>query len=206
MTTPFGYQGAYTDPSGFQYLINRYYDPSTGQFLSVDPLVAYTNLPYSYAGDNPINFNDPFGLCGCGTVATILGTLDPWSHCNWFYKHANGKFGRWYQGTLPYQWVQGIYNTWFMPAGITSPMNPTEAPGPGWEWRGDGAPGSNQGNWFNPQTQQRLHPDWNHPGDIPPHYDYSTDGKNWTRIPPGGEIPDPIPPVPPIKEIEFGGE
>ncbi len=72
MTTPFGYQGAYTDPTGFQYLINRYYDPSTGQFLSVDPLVQLTGQAYAYAGDNPINFNDPFGLC------------NQKKHCSWW--------------------------------------------------------------------------------------------------------------------------
>ncbi len=47
MTTPFGYQGAYTDPSGFQYLINRYYDPSTGQFTQEDPLGFVTRTPYA---------------------------------------------------------------------------------------------------------------------------------------------------------------
>lgn len=35
-TTPFSYAGGYTDPTGLLYLINRYYDPNTGQFLSVD--------------------------------------------------------------------------------------------------------------------------------------------------------------------------
>ena len=38
--TPFGFAGGYTDPTGLIYLINRYYDPATGQFLSVDPDVA----------------------------------------------------------------------------------------------------------------------------------------------------------------------
>ena len=65
MTTPFGYQGAYTDPTGFQYLINRYYDPSTGQFLSVDPLAALTGARYGYSADDPINFRDPLGLGPC---------------------------------------------------------------------------------------------------------------------------------------------
>ena len=37
--TPFGFAGGYTDPTGLIYLIGRYYDPQTGQFLSVDPLV-----------------------------------------------------------------------------------------------------------------------------------------------------------------------
>ncbi|EQD70928.1 Rhs family protein [mine drainage metagenome] len=45
--TPFGYAGGYTDPTGLIYLVNRYYDPSTGQFLSVDPLVSLTDQPYA---------------------------------------------------------------------------------------------------------------------------------------------------------------
>lgn len=42
----------------------RWYDPTTGQFMSSDPLEAITQQPYSYAGDNPINETDPSGLCG----------------------------------------------------------------------------------------------------------------------------------------------
>lgn len=65
--SPFGFAGGYTDPSGLQYLINRYYDPTTGQFLSMDPLVEQTSQPYEYARDNPINFDDPSGLhIDCG--------------------------------------------------------------------------------------------------------------------------------------------
>jgi RHS repeat-associated protein len=40
--TPFGYSGGYTDPTGLIYLLNRYYDPSTGAFLSVDPDLSET--------------------------------------------------------------------------------------------------------------------------------------------------------------------
>jgi hypothetical protein len=42
--------------------INRYYDPTTDQFLSVDPDVATTEQPYLYAGDDPVNGVDPMGL------------------------------------------------------------------------------------------------------------------------------------------------
>jgi RHS repeat-associated protein len=42
--------------------INRYYDPATAQFISVDPLVAETQSPYVYAGDDPVNGVDPLGL------------------------------------------------------------------------------------------------------------------------------------------------
>ena len=52
---------AYTDPTGLLYLINRYYDPATGQFISVDPSLAQTNAPYAYANGNPVSIVDPFG-------------------------------------------------------------------------------------------------------------------------------------------------
>ena len=61
-TTRFGYTGQYTDPTGLQYLRNRYYDPTTAQFLSVDPLVDTTGDPYGYAGGNPLQNTDPLGL------------------------------------------------------------------------------------------------------------------------------------------------
>jgi RHS repeat-associated protein len=60
--TPFGYAGGYTDPTGLIYLINRYYDPATGQFLSADPEVRSTNEPYGYAYGDPIIISDLSGL------------------------------------------------------------------------------------------------------------------------------------------------
>jgi RHS repeat-associated protein len=64
--TPFGFQGSYTDSTGLIYLINRYYDPSTDQFLSVDPDVATTDQPYVFTNDDPLNAEDPLG---CEPVA-----------------------------------------------------------------------------------------------------------------------------------------
>src|SRR5580693_4287046 len=62
-TTPLGYDAQYTSSdTGLIYLRNRVYDPSTAQFLSVDPLDAITREPYGYAGDNPVNSGDPSGL------------------------------------------------------------------------------------------------------------------------------------------------
>ena len=69
--TPLGYTGAYTDPeTGLLYLINRYYDPTTAQFLTVDPLVDTTGAAYTYAGDDPVNNSDPTGLFCIGSVCT----------------------------------------------------------------------------------------------------------------------------------------
>ena len=64
--TPFGFAGGYTDPTGLLYLINRYYDPATGQFVSVDPMVDQTGQPYAYTGDDPVNDVDPLGLSFMG--------------------------------------------------------------------------------------------------------------------------------------------
>ena len=59
----FLYDGQYLDTtSGLYYLRARWYDPATGQFTSVDALVAITGEPYSYAGGNPVNGGDPLGL------------------------------------------------------------------------------------------------------------------------------------------------
>ncbi len=53
--------------AGLVYLNHRYYDPALARFISVDPLVAKTGEAYTYAGNNPITFSDPSGLCAADT-------------------------------------------------------------------------------------------------------------------------------------------
>ena len=66
-TTPLGFAGQYTDAeTGLIYMRARYYDPTTAQFITVDPAFTTTLAPYSYANDNPINMIDPLGLNDCG--------------------------------------------------------------------------------------------------------------------------------------------
>jgi RHS repeat-associated protein len=61
-TTPLGYAGQYTDPTtGLQNDRARWYDSSTGQFLTPDPLDELTGHPYVYADDSPVNLSDPSG-------------------------------------------------------------------------------------------------------------------------------------------------
>jgi RHS repeat-associated protein len=62
-TTPLGFDGQYTSlDTGLIYMRARVYDPTTAQFLTVDPMVRYTRAPYNYANDNPLNYADPSGL------------------------------------------------------------------------------------------------------------------------------------------------
>ncbi len=46
---------------------NRYYDPTTNQFVSIDPMVAKTDQPYAFVNDGPLNWTDPLGLKIAGT-------------------------------------------------------------------------------------------------------------------------------------------
>jgi RHS repeat-associated protein len=48
-------------PDGSGLSVNRYYDPATGQFLSVDPLVDETDQAYGYTGGDPVINSDPSG-------------------------------------------------------------------------------------------------------------------------------------------------
>ena len=64
----FTYRGYYYDKeSGLYYLINRYYDPTTGRFISPDD-VGYLDFEsffgtnrYAYCLDDPVNESDPDG-------------------------------------------------------------------------------------------------------------------------------------------------
>jgi RHS repeat-associated protein len=61
------YRGETSDSStGLQYLRARYYDPSTGRFLSTDAFEGVLESPvsrhrYLYGNDNPITYADPSG-------------------------------------------------------------------------------------------------------------------------------------------------
>ncbi len=61
----FGFAGEQVDPeTGFVYLRNRSYDPTTSRFLTPDPLGyagSGVNL-YAYVGNNPATLTDPSGL------------------------------------------------------------------------------------------------------------------------------------------------
>ena len=61
----FGFTGKYFDAdTKLQNNVNRWYDATTGRWLSTDPIGfegADTNL-YRYVGNNQINLNDTFGL------------------------------------------------------------------------------------------------------------------------------------------------
>jgi RHS repeat-associated protein len=53
----------YDSETGFFYNMNRYFDPATGRYTSVDPLGLLAGVnPYIYVLNNPLSYIDPFGL------------------------------------------------------------------------------------------------------------------------------------------------
>jgi RHS repeat-associated protein len=61
-----GFVGGTSDASGYTHLGARLYDPSTGRFISPDPLLDLGDPQqlhgYSYANNSPITYHDPDGL------------------------------------------------------------------------------------------------------------------------------------------------
>jgi len=73
---PFGYAGGFgyqEDSSGLKLLGHRYYDPTTGRFLSRDPAKDGRNW-YGYCANEPMSRVDPTGLWR-RTAGAILGGI-----------------------------------------------------------------------------------------------------------------------------------
>nr|WP_321283834.1 RHS repeat-associated core domain-containing protein [uncultured Vibrio sp.] len=61
----FRFPGQMVDPeSGLYYNWHRFYDPSTGRYISADPIGLDGGLNlYAYVQNDPVNWVDPWGLC-----------------------------------------------------------------------------------------------------------------------------------------------
>lgn len=72
-TTPLLFAGGYQDQTGLIYLLNRYLDPATGVFVTVDPALQFTGQPYTYGAGDPVNSIDPNGLIPTIFLGLIMG-------------------------------------------------------------------------------------------------------------------------------------
>ncbi|HEX8618535.1 MAG TPA: RHS repeat-associated core domain-containing protein, partial [Thermoanaerobaculia bacterium] len=89
----YGYTGQTWIPElGLWYYKTRFYSPTTGRFLQVDP-IGYdggSNL-YAYVGNDPVNFSDPTGLARICAQTTETGNLAPTTKCVDVDGDRNGK-------------------------------------------------------------------------------------------------------------------
>lgn len=187
-----GYAGMFWhSPSGLNLTWYRAYDPQAGRWLSRDPIGEAGGINvYAYATNDPVNFIDRNGenpasaVRGAWWAGTRIG-----AGINYGIQAATGIT----LGSLLY----GALHT-----DVTSeqaaepepappiPAKPEECPGEGWEWRGKGAPGSQEGNWWNPETNGKLHPDFGHHPPKGSHWGYTDgSGNKWDHFPDRGWVP-----------------
>nr|WP_254705995.1 RHS repeat-associated core domain-containing protein [Streptomyces vilmorinianum] len=82
--TDSGFLGATADAgTGLTHIGAREYDPSIGQFISVDPLLALEQPQslngYSYANNSPVTFSDPDGLRPLGPTGEGIDHDNQWA-------------------------------------------------------------------------------------------------------------------------------
>jgi RHS repeat-associated protein len=62
------------DASGQLYMRNRYYDPQSGRFTQEDSIGIAGGLNvYGFAGGDPVNYSDPYGLCPPEWLCKLIG-------------------------------------------------------------------------------------------------------------------------------------
>jgi len=179
-TDQYTFTGREQDASGLMFLRNRYYSPMLASFVSPDPLDIggdSTNF-YSYALNDPLDAVDPLGLSPGGGGAA---PSDSWSY--------DVKRQRWRGFVNDNPFVFGpsgsplganpdtttdVVLRGFLGPFKRLPDNPNESPGPGWVKKGP--------NWFNPETGQSLHPDFQHNPPQGKHWDLQQRGKQKLRL------------------------
>ncbi|MCH9617248.1 MAG: hypothetical protein SP4CHLAM5_07710 [Chlamydiia bacterium] len=150
----------------------RYYDVDLKEWITLDPLMQDSD-PYRYCFNNPLQFLDPDGrssivipiltwsggtlsspLWGPYALAALVGAGVAYSGHE-AYKYYQKKHGK-----PPFSWKD-------------LGDDPSKCPGEGFEWYGNGSPETGKGNWVNPKTKEKLHPDFHHPAPKGPHWGYT---------------------------------
>jgi RHS repeat-associated protein len=159
-----GYTGKpYDATTGLYNYGYRDYQPEAARFTTTDPIRDGANW-FAYVNNDPVNYVDLWGLAG-----NCESDKKP-------NEKENPVIIEW--GIPPFEARVYIF---------TYPGDdPNVPPGAGYEWKGNGDPASEKGNWVNPTTGAYWHPDLHHPPPVGPHWDYRDPGYNMYRVYPNG--------------------
>jgi RHS repeat-associated protein len=163
----------YDKEAGLVYFGRRYYSPDLKQWLTPDPMEQGSNL-YQYCLDNPFAYCDPNGEWAIPLLSIAWGAGATITAPIWAPYAIAAAAG----ATVGY-WGYKAYDHWQESKKDEPPFNgkelgtdPTKCPGEGFVWKGKGNPKSGRGNWYNPKTEEKLHPDLKHPEPKGPHWGY----------------------------------
>jgi RHS repeat-associated protein len=121
LTNPFQYTGRESDTeTGLYYYRARYYDPSTGRFLSEDPIRYASGSVnfYGYAGNDPVDYIDPSGLSPECDKPKCFAQLK--------YRPVDDLRAKlWFGRTHSFWYVQGSSGTQYIVSGFPSGPNGT---------------------------------------------------------------------------------
>ncbi|WP_131668267.1 RHS repeat-associated core domain-containing protein [Psychrobacter pygoscelis] len=201
---PLRHAGQYADDeTGLFYNYYRFYDPKSGRYVTSDPIGLDGGMnTYGYVGGNALGLVDPYGLnpalgCAAGAWAGPIG-------CG-----VGAAIGLAINSLGIYILSEAINNSndeiSSIPEGETCPLNlpdkipdfdfndprqtPIGADGQSWPWHGKPPQGGDKGGYKNPNGNESIHPDLDHPAPIGPHWDFNDRGKgNGYRIAPDGTI------------------
>ncbi len=172
----------YDKEAGLVYFGRRYYSPKLKQWLTPDPQ-KQSEDPYEFCLGNPLSYVDPDGEWAIPLISIAWGAGATITAPVWVpYALAVGA------GATVGYWSYKAYEYWQEKKG-EPPYNGKELgedaskrPDKGFEWRGNSNPKSGKGSWYNPKKKESLHPDFNHAGDVKPHWDYKGPGGEEARI------------------------
>ncbi len=90
------YRGYYYDEALTYYWVGvRYYDPEAMRWFQPDPSDQDGVRTYAYVGDDPVDTNDPSGLCSIGPIRLPVGHSEPCINDVVRELHNNLPYGRW---------------------------------------------------------------------------------------------------------------
>jgi RHS repeat-associated protein len=160
----------------------------------------YNITPYNYVLNNPLIYHDQYGLdTAKPTIKSLpMVTVTPktknegfWASVYAFGQSTNpddvlkkdilgktaldladiGYFSKSLNNVLSgLKLVRSIKANPPIPQAKELPWEKGKSPGDGWTWKGEGKPESGRGNWVNENTNQKLHPDFDHGDPKGPHW------------------------------------
>jgi len=195
---PYAYQGKrYDAKTGLIYFGQRYYDTKLNRWLTPDPIgdFDHSNL-YQYVFNNPLTYRDLHGqfaivipllfwgaelvlptLATCVTAVVYTAAISTAAYAGYKVAGAINDSEYWKKNNERNTGPKPPY------CGEKLGTDPLAPAAEGFEWKGKGEPGSEEGGWTKkPEKKEDLRSDFDHEGDMDPHWDFTNENGEKARL------------------------